>query len=278
MQCTLIAAYNVVLKSAAVLVKSSTEDPAVRGAVKKAYRVFSNESSEYIKAHDGTLAGVEWDDVVAALDGPEDAEDARALREALSLLSDLYVAGAAPAVTKPIVCALAEGDAAPVDSLMLDAVLAQRVKTSAKALDDGTREALRQAGLGRGCASSGIMDIAKDISGSMDIEALMRGGGGGGPDAMTALLGQVTADITGRMERGDIDREKLISEATGMLGMMQSGGLAQMMQTLMGAQLGGAMEAPVSAPAAAPVAAPAAAAKSSSKSSKSAKSAKKRKA
>jgi hypothetical protein len=242
----LVAPFNVVLKELVVLVKGETEDAAVRSAVKKAFRVFTPEGTTYIDEYGDDLAGTPWTQVLEGFEDASARERAEGMRAVLTLLAEMHAAGILPAICNPVISALASGDPEGLHTVMFGQDSLERARSVVSNLDSCTRDALKAAGCGR---KGAMLDIMQDL----DLESMMRAGpGSDGADAMSALLGRVTQDIAGRIERGDIDQQQLLSEATGVLGLMQSGGIGQLVQGLMG----GTAPTPGPPPAAEPQQAP----------------------
>lgn len=238
--------FNAVFRALVTLVKTETGSAEVRGAVKRAYRVWDARGGALAAAfHDafapayGSVAAGGYAAVpggAALVAGREAAEVEASLPEARrpryrACVLALFALSAAAHVDDAGTAAAAEANAASVDcaqraladagadagAVIMDDDVAGLV-TSAGAALRGTGGACglpvggELGGLGLGGGGGGaLMALARDISGGIDPGLLSR------PDGVQRLVSSVSAGIGQKLGTGELDAGALLREASGML-------------------------------------------------------------
>lgn len=238
----LTQAFNSVFRELVILFKTETSSSEVKAAIKRDYKKFDSDTSAHIeafRADNGTLSGHPLLKTAADFGDSAAVQQAFNMHECLIALCTLQEREPAHCIVEAVLDAMARGDASAIPGVVLDQELArQLVKVIQEDMDDETRALLKRA---KPPGSQDIMTIARDVSKSIDIESIMRNGMDPNSPAMQDMLGNVSKDIQGRIDSGDVDQEALMKEATAMLAQLGgSGGMGDLMKAMMGAAGGSA--------------------------------------
>lgn len=243
-------AFNVVFKELIVLIRCETDDAALKSAIKQKYKKFETLG-------DGYLAEYDLEDPAVAdkkLDGLEDTftdADSKvryaAIVSLLTVLKKLAVMEVAACVMVPVYDAIVARSSTGLGGVILDAELAAEVQTAVDNIDAETADAFAAVKASVSPKSTDIMSIARDVSQTIDIDGLMKNGMDPSSSTMQDMVANVSKDIQTRIDKGEVDQDQLMQEASELLSSFGgSGGLGDMMKAMMG---GGGIPAP---PAAAP--------------------------
>jgi hypothetical protein len=228
----LTKAFNAVFRELLILCRAETGSSEVKSAIKRVYKKFDSDTSSHIEAfqEDGeNLCGFPFVKTLADFEDSSATEQAFHMHECMLVLSKLQALAPAPCVADVVIGAMAKGDPSAVAGVVLDKTLAEELVTAIGHMSDELRAALPVPKAGQD-----IMTIARDVSKSIDIESIMRNGMDPNSASMQDMLSNVSRDIQGRIDSGDVDQDALMEQATAMLaGLGGAGGMGELMKAMM---------------------------------------------
>lgn len=233
----LTQAFNTVFRELVVLFRTETGSGDVKSAIKRDYKKFDSDTSVHIVAfreNNDTLSGFPLCKTAAEFADSAASGQAFQMHECLVVLCKLQALSPAACVVNEVLEAMASKDTSAIAGVVLDKSLALELVTAIEHMDDDTCALLARVKP----VGQDIMTIARDVSKSIDIESIMRNGMDPSSPAMQDMLGNVSRDIQGRIDSGDVDQDALMKEATAMLASFGGGGMGDMMKAMMG--VGGA--------------------------------------
>jgi hypothetical protein len=228
----LTKAFNVVFRELLLLCRSETGSSEVKSAIKRDYKKFDSDTSSHIEAfrEDGdSLCGFPLVKTVSDFEDSSATEQAFHMHECLLALSKLQALSPASCVADAVIDAMVKGDPSAIAGVVLDKALAEELASAIGHMGDDLRAALPAPK-----GSQDIMTIARDVSKSIDIESIMRNGMDPNSASMQDMLSNVSRDIQGRIDSGDVDQDALMEQATAMLaGLGGAGGMGELMKAMM---------------------------------------------
>jgi hypothetical protein len=222
-----------------ILVLKKHCDTRLKAAIKRKFRLFDAHSSDYVSgflernaspaclaiAEDPTtevLPGVTVGDVMHAVPANEKSL-CSALITGMVLSAALVQDGASEDIVSLVASAVSQKDVAVAQGAILDDDLLDMIRCVAEAdipdaamnvIADICDRAKPVAG-----ADMSIIELAKEVSQSVDLGSLSAAGGASGFD-MSKLMQAIDGKVKQRMSDGSMDPEKLCNEAQAILGMM----------------------------------------------------------
>jgi hypothetical protein len=238
-------AFNAVFKELLVLIKCETGSKDIKNAVKSRYKTFDNDTADNVSAfltEDDAIVDVNFSDIKDSLVDAEAVARFDAIIPVLRILAKLYSVNAAQCIVTSVYDAIDSGDVAALDGMILDAPLCDEIKAAVSGVDGETARAVKSICMRR---QQDIMSIAKDVSKSIDINDLMKNGMDPNSSTMQSMIANVSRDIQGKIDSGDVNQEQLMKEATDLLASFGgSGGIGDMMKMMMSGMTTDAMVPP----------------------------------
>jgi gas vesicle protein len=237
MESSVRAAFNAIFKELVVLIKCETGSKDLRAAIKTRYKKFESAGDAYIGeyATDApTVAGWTLADVRASLADADATARLDAIVPLLDVFKTLADLGVAQCILTHVYDALVARDGTGLQGILLDKALSAKVCAAIEGADAETAEAFAATKISKG---TDIMSIAKDVSKTINIAELMKSGMDPSSTTMQDMVSNVSKDIQARIDKGEVDQEQLMKEATDLLssfGGGGGGGLGDMLKTMMG--------------------------------------------
>jgi hypothetical protein len=232
----LVKAFNTVLREMVILFRTESNCSEVKSAIKRDYKKFDSDTDAHIAAfreNDDQLSGFPLLKTASEFVDSGATEQVFRMHECLRCLAKLHTHEPADCIVNVVLNAMATGDATDVPGAVLDKDLASELSAMITSMDEDLRALLPNVKP----AGHDIMSIARDVSKTIDIESIMRDGMDPNSAAVQDMFSNVTRDIQGRIDNGQVDQDALMQEASAMLaGLGGAGGMGAMLQALMSGQ------------------------------------------